>query len=68
MERDYDGPWRVAVRRGPWKLIADADRKQFALFNVVDDVSEARDRAAEHPEIVKELTIELNRLYVPPKS
>ncbi|WP_206107677.1 serine hydrolase [Paludisphaera rhizosphaerae] len=63
-----DGPWRLAVRRGPWKLLADADRRQFALFNLAEDVAEAHDKAAEHPEIVKELSADLNRLYVPPKS
>ena len=39
------GPWRIALRRGPWKLLADADRKQFALYNLVDDVAEQHDRA-----------------------
>ena len=60
------GPWRVAVRRGPWKLLADADRARFALYDVVADAAEAHDRAAEHPEIVDRLKPELERVYVPP--
>jgi len=59
------GPWKVAVRRGPWKLLADADRKQFALYDVVADVAETRDQAADHPDVVDRLREELERVYVP---
>jgi arylsulfatase A len=61
-----DGPWRIAVRRGPWKLLSDAERKQFALYDIDADIAEARDLAAERPEIVKPLRAELERLYLPP--
>lgn len=61
-----DGPWRLAIRRGPWKLLADADRKKVALYDVASDIAEAHDRAAEQPEVVRELRTELDRLYVPP--
>ncbi len=64
-DKALEGPWRIAVRRGPWKLLADADRKNFALYDVVADVSETRDQAADHPEIVKRLRDELERVYVP---
>jgi arylsulfatase A len=59
------GPWRVALRRGPWKILADADRKQFALYDVVTDIAEGRDLAAERPEVVGPLRAELERVYVP---
>ena len=59
------GPWRVALRRGPWKILADADRKQFALYDVVADIAEGRDLAAERPDVAGQLRAELERLYVP---
>jgi arylsulfatase A len=59
------GPWRVALRRGPWKILADADRKQFALYDVVTDIAESRDLAAERPDVAGQLRAELERLYVP---
>ncbi len=60
-----DGPWRIALRQGPWKLLADAERKRFALYDVAADVAETRDRAVERPEIVERLRPELERIYVP---
>ena len=60
------GPWRVAVRRGPWKLLADADRGRFALYDVMADIAETRDRASDRPEVVAGLRPELERIYVSP--
>ena len=65
-DKAIGGPWRIAVRRGRWKLLADADRKNFALYDVVADVSETKDGASDHPEVVAELRDELERVYVPP--
>jgi arylsulfatase A-like enzyme len=47
----------LAVRVGPWKLIAAAKKDQEAaqLFNLVDDPLEKQDQAAAHPEIVARL-------------
>jgi arylsulfatase A len=59
------GPWRVALRRGPWKLLADADRKRFALYDVVTDIAEDHDRSAEKPDVVAQLRAEMERIYVP---
>lgn len=59
------GPWRIALRRGPWKLLADADRTHFALYDLSADIAEKHDRAGDHPEIVKQLGTELERLYLP---
>jgi arylsulfatase A len=57
------GPWTLAVRQGPWKLLADAKRERFALYNVVEDAAETRDRTAEQPEQVRKLRADLERLY-----
>lgn len=57
--------WTQSLRRGPWKLLADAKREHFALYNLVDDVAEAHDRAAERPDLVKELRAELDRFQFP---
>ena len=59
------GPWRIALRRGPWKMLADADRKQFALYDVASDIGEHRERSADKPDVVKQLRKELERIYVP---
>lgn len=61
-----DAPWRIALRQGPWKLLADADRRQVALYNLDADPAESHDRAAENPEIVQRLREKLERGYVPP--
>ncbi len=43
-----------AVRRGDWKLVRKEDRA-WELYNIAEDRSELRDRAAEKPELAKEL-------------
>lgn len=55
--------WRFgpqwAVRRGDWKLVAArADDLQVKLFNLAEDIGEAHDLSAKHPEKVKELRAE----------
>jgi arylsulfatase A len=60
-----DGPWRIALRRGRWKLLADADRGRFALYDLEGDLTETRDLAADRPEVVARLRAELDRVYVP---
>lgn len=52
--------WRLgeqwAVRKGDWKLVASRiDGPQPRLFNLSEDISEANDLAAKHPERVAEL-------------
>lgn len=63
-----------AIRDGKWKLIAgngsggrerprgEPFGKPYMLFNLADDVSESKDVAAEHPEIVARLTAKLQSL------
>ncbi len=52
--------WRFgeqwAVRHGDWKLVVSSvDGPDARLFNLADDIGEARDLAARHPEKVKAL-------------
>ena len=62
-------PGRLAIRSGPWKLIAAAPRSEKAprtqpnrpdaraiLFNLADDPQEKRDVSGEYPDKVRELT------------
>ncbi len=67
-DQALEGPWRIALRWGKWKLLADADREQFALYDLENDASETHDLAAEHPEIVDRLRPEIDRLYIPPAT
>jgi arylsulfatase A-like enzyme len=49
----------MAIRRGPWKLIPEANGAPPGaplLFNLADDLGETSNLAAEHPEIVKKLS------------
>ena len=48
------GWWNQAVRSGDWKLVAV--KGQTGLFDLIQDVSEASDLAAQMPEKVAELT------------
>jgi len=42
-------PWSIALRDGPWKLLANAQLDRFQLYNVAEDVGERRDLAAAQP-------------------
>ncbi len=56
-------PWVVSIREGPWKLLANAELDKFELYNLVEDVGEARNLAEKHPERVKQLAAEMKRLH-----
>ena len=60
IEHHYRGSGNLAIRKGPWKLIPDGKGAQ--LYNLAADLSETKDVAAQHPEIVKELTALLNKV------
>ena len=52
----------VAIREGDWKLVQLRGKKEGAgpeLYHLKDDVSEARNLAAEHPDKVKALAAKL---------
>ncbi|WP_346762751.1 arylsulfatase [Agaribacillus aureus] len=44
-----------AIRKGEWKAVKFFD-KNMELYNLVDDIAEEHDLAAEKPEIVREIT------------
>jgi arylsulfatase A len=56
-------PWVIALRDGPWKLLANAHLDQFQLYRVADDGGEQRDLAAEHPDGVQALLGEMKKLH-----
>ena len=49
-----------AARRGDWKLVAEKQKKNpklsLLLSNLSEDVTETKNLAEQHPEIVRELT------------
>ena len=56
-------PWTVALRDGPWKLLANPALDQFELYNVVDDIGEQSNLASQQPERVTKMTAEMKRLH-----
>ena len=67
--------WRVAngeefaIRKGNYKLIKSAYKKKTMLFDLEKDKMEIYDISAQHPEIVKSMTLEYkdwNRQLKPP--
>jgi arylsulfatase A len=56
-------PWTLALRDGPWKLLADEKLERFALFRMDDDVHEDRDLAAAEPERVAAMAAVLRKLH-----
>jgi arylsulfatase A-like enzyme len=52
--------WRFgrqhAIRRGNWKLLKTPQGASEELYNLADDIAEARNLAAEKPEMAKELS------------
>ena len=51
----HEGGFQQAVLDGDWKLVRQLPAMQLELFNLRDDLGEARDVAAQHPGIVKRL-------------
>lgn len=49
-------PPMLATRDGDWKLFMQHDGSQAQLYKIPNDQGESHDLAAQHPEIVKELT------------
>ena len=53
------GPDLVALRRGPWKLIARRQGQPLALFHLTEDPGETQDRQGDRPDIVAEFQQEI---------
>jgi arylsulfatase A len=59
------GDWKVAIRKGDWKLLADEKLERFAFYNVAEDLGEKKDLAADpaQAERLTGLRRELQRMY-----
>ncbi len=53
------GTREVACIRAPWKLVRPGGNAAPMLFHLIDDPNETKDLAAEHPEIVEQLSKEI---------
>ncbi|HCN29952.1 MAG TPA: arylsulfatase [Verrucomicrobiales bacterium] len=49
----------LAVRSGRWKFTESKNGKKKTLYDLTQDVGETKDIAAEHPEVVKQLSAQL---------
>jgi arylsulfatase A len=56
-------PWVVALREGPWKLLANTELDQFELYNVVEDGGERKNLANQNPERVHRMAVDMKRLH-----
>jgi arylsulfatase A len=55
--------WRVAIREGPWKLLADEGTAKFALYNLADDPAERIDLSAREAARTSEMAAKLRTLH-----
>jgi hypothetical protein len=55
-------PWTLALRDGPWKLLADATLTHVELYDLTADLGEKQNLAAQHPERVRAMTATLRQL------
>lgn len=49
-------PPMIAIRDGDWKLFVNHDGSRAQLFDIPNDIGEAHDVAAMHPDVVQSLT------------
>jgi arylsulfatase A len=54
-----------AVRAGRWKAVRPSLAAAMELYDLSVDPGEARDVAAQHPAIVKEMEVRMAEAYVP---
>jgi arylsulfatase len=50
-----------AIRKGRWKLVMLADGAKWELYDIDADRAEGHDLAAEHPDVVRDLSAEYDR-------
>jgi arylsulfatase A len=62
---DTDPVWTIAIRQGDYKLLADAKRERFALYDLKADVAEKTDLASDpkQAETLKRMREKLNRMH-----
>ena len=61
---------RAALRSGNWKLLRRSRGARWQLYDLADDVAEARDLASEQPERLQQLRTKWEQLTreMPPKQ
>ncbi|MDF1825981.1 MAG: sulfatase-like hydrolase/transferase [Verrucomicrobiales bacterium] len=57
--QDYTWP-TIGIREGQWKLLVGKDHKMRELYNLENDWAEKKDVAADHPEVVRQLSGKLD--------
>jgi arylsulfatase A len=57
-------PFRMAMRKGDWKILASNDLGQFELYNLKEDPVESRNRSKDEPERFEAMKKELADLNV----
>jgi uncharacterized sulfatase len=61
----YEGGGGQAIRQGDWKAIQQPINTPVRLYNLDDDLGEERDVAADHPDLVAQLTVKMAEAYRP---
>lgn len=59
---------QVAVRQGNWKAIRPARGAAWELYDLASDISETRNVAAEHPDVLARLQAFAQAAHTPPQS
>jgi arylsulfatase A len=57
------GPFKVAMRDGDWKILADLGFTQFELYHLGNDPKETKNLADKHPDKLDELRDRLRKLH-----
>ncbi len=52
----HEGGFQQAVRQGEWKLVRQLPKREIELFDLKTDLTESRNVAAQHPDVVAKLT------------
>ena len=55
------GEMRLALREGPWKLLADGAMGKFELYNLAEDPGERKDLSSTRPDRLKEMAERLKK-------
>jgi arylsulfatase A len=55
-------PWSIALRDGPWKLLATTALDHFELYHLATDIAEKQNVARQHPERVQAMVATIRTL------
>ncbi len=61
----YEGRSSRAIRSGNWKAVCTPANGPVQLFDLATDLSETKDVAAGHPDVVRRLTMLMDREHTP---